>query len=77
MDQNQEAFVIHIATLSSEMAIHQSCLAQIASLKVEEAPVTVPAEYSDYTKIFSEKLAAVLPEHTKIKIYAIELEEDK
>ena len=59
------------------MTIHLSCLAQIASLKAKEAPVTVPAEYSDYSDILSEKLAVVLPEHTKINTYTIKLEEGK
>ena len=77
LDPNQEAFVVYVATLSSEMAIHLSRLAQIALLKAEEAPVTVPAEYSDSIDVFSEKLAAVLPEHTEINTYAIELEEGK
>ena len=59
------------------MAIHLSRLAQIASLKAEETPVTVPAGYSDYADIFSKIFAAVLLEHTEINTYAIELEVGK
>ena len=46
-------------------------------LKAEEAPVTVPAEYLDYVNVFSEKLTAVLSQHTKINTHAIKLEEGK
>ena len=75
MDPNQEAFVVHVAILSSEMAIHPSRLAQINSLKGKEPPVTVPAEYLNYADVFSEKLAALLPEHTEtINTHAIKLE---
>ena len=78
LDPNQEAFVVHVATLTAEpMTIHPARQAQIASLKAEEAPVTVPEEYSDYADVFSEKLAAVLPEHTETNTHAIELEEGK
>ena len=59
------------------MAIYLARQAQITLLKAEEAPVTVPEEYSDYTDVFFEKLATVLPEHTKINTHAIDLEEGK
>ena len=77
LDPNQEVLVIYVAILSSEMAIHPSRLAQIASLKAEEAPVTVLAKYLDYANVFFEKLAVVLSEHTEINTHAIKLEEGK
>ena len=77
LDPNKEVFVVHVATITSKMAIYLARQAQIASLKAEEAFVTVPKEYSDYTNIFSEKLAAVLPEHTEINTNAIDLEKGK
>ena len=66
--------MVYIAILSSEVAIYLSRLAQIASLKAEETPVTILAKYSDYVNVFSEILATVLPEHTEINTHAIELE---
>ena len=69
--------MVYIITLSSKMAIYPSRLAQIVSLKVEETLITVAAEYLDYTDIYSEKLAVVLAEHTKINSNTIELEEGK
>ena len=77
MDPNQEVFVVHVATLSSEMVIYPSRLAQIASLKAKEASVTVLAEYLDCANVFSEKLAAILSEHTEINTHAIKLEKGK
>lgn len=77
LDLNDEIFVVYVVTITSEMNIHLACQAQIAFLKAEEASVTVPTEYSDYADVFSEKLAAVLPEHTKINSHAIDLKKGK
>lgn len=77
LDLDKEVFVVHIATITSEMAIYSVHKAQIALLKAKEALVTLPAKYSDFVDVFSKKLAAVLLEHTKINIYAIDLKEDK
>lgn len=46
-------------------------------MKAKEALIFVPAEYLDFANVFSEKLTAVLPDHTKINTNAIDLEEDK
>ncbi len=56
--------------------MHSSNRAQIATLKVDEAPFKVPAEYADFADIFSPKLAAELPEYTRINDHAIELVDD-
>ena len=69
--------MVYVATLSSEMAIYLSRLALITSLKSEEISVTVLVKHSDYVNVFSEKLAAVLPENTEINTHTIELEESK
>ena len=47
LDENVEAFVIHIASLNlrSKMSIHPAWEASIALLLTEE--VTIPAEYLD------------------------------
>ena len=80
LDENSETFVMHIATLEaplSGMTIHPLREAQIAALKQYEAPTKVPAKYSDFSNVFSEKEALVLPEQTDLNKHAIELEEDK
>ena len=77
LDPNKKVFIVYVATITLEMAIYLACQAQIALLKTEEAPVTVPEEYLDYADIFSEKLAIILPEYTKINSHTINLEEGK
>ena len=75
---NKEIFVVHVATVIAEpMIIHPACKAQIFLLKANEAPVTIPIKYSDFTNVFSEKSAAELPKYTKINTHAIDLKEGK
>ena len=53
---DDEAFVMHVASLLGSVSeaknVHPFRQAQIASLDVEEVPVMIPAEYSDYTNVF-------------------------
>ena len=77
LDPNREVFLVHVATITSQMAIHLTRQAQIALLQAEIASVTVPEEYSNYADVFSENLAMVLSEHTKINTHTINHEEDK
>lgn len=77
LDLDKEAFVVYIATITSEMTIHLECEAQIALLKAEKALISVPAKYLDFTDIFSKKLVIVLSDYTKINTYTINLEKDK
>ena len=51
--------------------------AQVGALIFNEAPTEVPAEYSDYSDVFSAENAAELPENTGMNEYAIELEKGK
>ena len=51
--------------------------AQVKALLFNKAPTEVPAEYSDYSNVFSAKNAAKLPENTGMNEHAIELEEGK
>ncbi len=53
--------------------MYPSRRAQIAHLKVDEAPTKVPSEYADFADVFSPKIAAELSEHTGINDHAIEL----
>ena len=68
---DNEAFVVHIASILEATSIHPSRQAQIASLNAKE--VTIPAEYSDYTEVFFSETAAELPEHTGINDHPIDL----
>ncbi len=78
LDSEHEGFVVHVAALSVDLVdeMHPSRRAQIAHLKADEAPTKVPSEYADFADVFSPKLAAELPEHTRINDYAIELVDD-
>ncbi len=79
LDPKQEAFVVHVATLSvhSGDEMHPSRRAQIAHLKADEAPTKVSSEYADFADVFSPKLAVELPEQTGINDHAIELVDDR
>ncbi len=50
--------------------------AQIAHLKVDEAPSEMPSKNTDFADIFFPKLTIKLSEHTKINDHAIELVDD-
>ncbi len=78
LDLKYETFVVHGVTLSIDSGgeIHPLKRAQIAHLKVDEAFSEVPSEYTDFTDVFSPKLAAKLPEYTRINNHAIELVDD-
>lgn len=77
LDPKKEAFVVQIATITSEMTIHLDRKAQIALLKAKKALIFVPAEYLDFADVFFEKLATVLPKHTEINTHTIDLKEGK
>ena len=51
--------------------------AQVRALLFNEALIEVPAEYSDYSNVFSAENAAELPKNTGMNEYAIKLEEGK
>ena len=51
-------------SVSEAKNVHPFCQAQITSLDVENVPVTISAEYSDYTNVFLLDSAAELLEHT-------------
>ncbi len=74
-----KAFIVHVAALSVDSGdeMHLSRRAQIANLKVDEAPSKVLGEYTDFADVFSPKLAAKLSEHTGINDHAIKLVNDQ
>ena len=53
--------------------MHPSRRAKIAVLVANEAPTSIPTEYSDFTDVFSLELASELPEYTEINDHAIKL----
>ena len=59
------------------MPVHSKKQAQVGALLFDEAPTKVPAEYSDYSDVFSAENAAELPENTGMNEHAIELEGGK
>ena len=70
--------MVHVAIRErEEMPVHSKKQAQVGALLFDEAPTKVPAEYSDYSDVFSAENAAELPENTGINEHAIELEEGK
>ena len=77
LDEKIEAFVVHVSFLSlrSKMTIHPAREAQIALLLAKK--ITVSAKYSDFAIVFSEKLAKVVRERTKINKHAIKLKDGK
>ena len=81
LDPEHETYVVHIASLCftplASLDVHFSREPQISGLIAKKAPTKVPAEYSDFTDVFSPELATELPEHTEINTHAIDLEEGK
>lgn len=78
LDQEQEVWVLSVTTLFIEpINIHLDQEVQITALITYKALVTVPAKHLDFNNVFSKKSVVVLPEHTKINIHAINLEDGK
>ena len=77
LNADDETFVVHVAALAepTTMPIHPSCQAQVAALTSKET--RIPAEYSDFSNVFSSDSAAELPEHTGINNHPINLLDDK
>ena len=78
LDPGHETFVVYVAFLESpsstqEGDIHPFLRAQIAALVANEAPTSIPIEYSNFANVFSSELASKLPEDTEINDHAIEL----
>ena len=78
LDVDSKTFVVPVAIQEQEkMPVHSKRQAQVGALLFDEAPTEVPAEYSDYSDVFSAENAAELPENTGMNEHAIELEEGK
>ena len=57
--------------------VHPDHEVQIAALIINKAPITIPAEYSDFADVFSKKSVAVLTKHTEINTHGIDLKKVK
>ena len=78
LDVYSETFVVHVAIWErEEMPVHSKKQAQVGALLFDEAPTEIPAEYSDYSDVFSAENIVELPENTRINEHAIKLEEGK
>ena len=77
LNADDETFVVHVAALAepTTMPIYPSRQAQVAALISEKTGI--PAEYSDFSDVFSSDSAAELPEHTGINDHSINLLDDK
>ena len=70
-NKHVEAFMVHVISLLT-MPIYPAQEAQIASLVIEE--VQIPSEYLDFSNVFLEKRASILPKATELNQYAIKLQ---
>ena len=78
LDLEYETFVVHITALNVNPSneIHPSKKAQLAHLKADEAFTKVSSKYTNFADVFLPKLAAELPENTRINNHTIELIDD-
>ncbi len=79
LDLEHETFVVHVAALSVNLGdkVYPLKRAQIAYLKENKAPSKVPSEYTDFTNVFSPKLAVELSEYTGINNHTMKLVDDQ
>ena len=74
LDEHVEAFVVHLTSLSI-MAIYPAREAQIALLVAKE--IQISSEYSDFSDVFSEEKASILPEATELNQHVIKLQKSQ
>ena len=78
LDVGNETFVMHVVIQEREkMPVHSEKQAHVGALLFDEAYTEVPADYSNYSNVFSVENAAELLENTRINEHAIKLKEDK
>ena len=75
MDENSKNFVVHVVSFNLVPGIYLDKEAQIASLLIEK--VKILDKYLDFTNIFSEKKALILPKRTELNKHAMNLEDGK
>ena len=78
LDVDNETFLVHEAIRErEELPVDSKKQAQTRATLFNEALTEVPAEYSDYSKIFSAENSAELPENIEMNEHAIKLEKGK
>ena len=77
LNADDKIFVVHIAALAELIIIpiHLSYQAQVAALISDETGI--PAEYSEFSNVFSSNSTAKLPEYARINNHAIDLLDNK
>ena len=71
LDKHFEAFVVHVTSLLT-MPIYPARKAQITSLVTKE--VKIPTKYSDFSNVFLDEKASILPKVTELNRHAIKLQ---
>ena len=74
LDENVKTFIVHVASLTSKKTIYPDWEVQIVCLLAKHGFIL--EKYLDFADVFSKKSAEILPKHTRINEYAIELQED-
>ena len=78
LDINNKTFVMYVAIRKQEkMLVYFKIQAQVEALIFNKAPIEVPAEYSNYSNVFSAENAVELLENTEMNEYAIKLKKGK
>ena len=76
LDKNVEFFLVHVTSFNfNSMSIYLAKEAQIASLITKE--VKILTNYSNFSDVFSEEKALVLPKITNLNQYTIKLQESQ
>ena len=82
LNLENEIFIVHVTSVGSDMSpnspplelnVHPFCRPQVSGVIAEEANTKVPAEYLDFTDVFSSDLVSEPPKHTRIDDHVIEL----
>ena len=77
IDANSKTYMVYVAINKREdIPVNWEKRANVGALLFDKAPTAVPAEYFDYSNIFSAGNATKLLENIGINKYAIKLEED-
>ena len=78
MDINSKMFIVYVIIQEQEkISVDSKRQVRVGALLFDKAFTKIPAEYSDYSNVFSVENVVELPENTGINEYAIKLEKGK
>ena len=78
LDTDSKTFIIYVVIWKQKkMPMYFKKQAQVRALLFDKTPTEVPAEYFDYSNVFSAENAAELPENTGINEHAIKQKDGK